>query len=126
MTVRRLLITATSLMISSAAALAAVPVAEEAYEVRADAVTLPASEFGSIILRLCESCEPITLRVDGDTGYFYARSALPLPEFRKLMQDLPRAHDTAVTVLVRRGDRRVTRVLVPNSSARSRDYGQGR
>ena len=91
--------------------------AEEAYEVRATTVTLPSSEFGSLILRTCDDCESVTLRVDGDTRYIVAGRAMPLTEFRALMRELPGKQDMAVTVLYRPGDRRVTRVLVPGSTA---------
>ncbi len=116
MSVRSFLIAAVWLLGAAVAAKSA-PGAEEAYEVRAATVTLPSSEFGSLILRTCEACESVTLRVDGDTRYFLGGRAVPLSEFRVLMRGLPGKHDIAVTVLFRPGDGRVTRVLVPVATA---------
>ena len=100
------------------------PAFEEAYEVAASELTLPTSEYGSVILRACDDCDRITLRVDGETRYIYGKNTLPLQEFRALVAEMPGADDVAATVIYRVQDGRVARIIVmpPRSDDRDDRY----
>lgn len=93
----------------------AAPSGEEAYEVAAASLTMPTSEFGSVIFSPCDTCERVTLRVDGETLYRYGEDTLSLNEIRQILQGLNSRKDVAVTVIYRTSDQRVRRILVPRS-----------
>lgn len=108
----RISIAALALVIAAGSPALAAPPVEEAFEVPPEALTLPANEFGSVILRPCEACKSVTLRVDGSTQYLYQRTPFPLKEFRALVLDLSGKEGIAVTVIYRLPDQRVARIFV--------------
>lgn len=101
-----------------AQALAAAPPAiEEAYEVSAKDVTLPANEFGSVILRQCDGCDRVTLRVSGETRYVFRGQAATLRAFREMVLDMEGRDDAVVTVIYRPADGRVRVINVSPAPA---------
>lgn len=93
-------------------AVAAPPAVEEAYEVALDDVTLPANEFGSVILRACEDCDLVTLRVEGTTSYVFAGTQMTLQGFRAAVVNMDGRSRAMATVFYRLDDRRVRRIEV--------------
>jgi len=97
---------------------AAPPAVEGAYEVELADLTLPANEFGSVILRECDTCDLVTLRVDADSRYVFGGQALPLKEFREAVLNLKDDNRVAATVIYRLTNDRVRMISVsPGSDA---------
>lgn len=94
------------------AAAAAPPAVEEAYEVRVEHLTLPANEFGSVILRECDDCDRVTLRVEGDTSYVFDGRAMTLKAFRAAVLNMPGRDEAFGTVVYRLKDNRVRQINV--------------
>jgi hypothetical protein len=93
-------------LIATAAALAlhAVPAAatlknvENAYEGDARSVTLPANGSGRVLIRECDRCKPVTLRVDAATRYFVGTSAAA-PVTLKQLRDAAAADPAGTRLL---------------------------
>ncbi len=90
----------------------AAPAFEEAYEVAVSDLTLPTNEFGSVILRQCDQCDLVTLRVDGTTQYYFEGQPLTLKEFRASVLNARNKDSVAATVIYRLEDERVVRIHV--------------
>ena len=93
-------------------ATAAPPAIQEAYEVRVKNLTLPANEFGSVILRECDDCDPVTLRAEGDTRYVFDGRVMTLQKFRAAVLSMNDRDEAVGTVIYRLKDNRVLQVLV--------------
>ncbi|HKL62883.1 MAG TPA: hypothetical protein VJ883_05920 [Woeseiaceae bacterium] len=93
-------------------AAAAPPAVEEAYEVWVERLTLPANEFGSVILRECDNCDPVTLRVEGDTRYVFDGQAMTLKAFRAAVLNMAGRDEAVGTVVYRLKDNRVRQINV--------------
>ena len=65
---------------------------EGAYEVKLGNVTLPRSSAGNTLLRTCDSCDTVGLRVDGQTVFQVSGQPLLLADFLKAVDDI---HDRA-------------------------------
>lgn len=108
----RLKIIAAVLVCAGFTQVAAAPAIEQAYEVRVQDLTLPANEFGSVILRECASCDLVTLRVEGETTYRFQDRILPLREFRAAVLNMKDRDEAMATVVSRIKDGRVRMVAV--------------
>lgn len=93
-------------------AAAAPPAVQEAYEVQVKHLTLPANEFGSLILRECDNCDPVTLRVEGDTRYVFDGQAMTLKDFRAAVLNMAGRDQAVGTVVYRLKDNRVRQIYV--------------
>lgn len=93
-------------------AAAAPPAVEEAYEVWVKHLTLPANEFGSVILRECDNCDPVTMRVEGDTRYVFDGQAMTLKDFRAAVLNMASRDEAVGTVVYRLEDNRVRLINV--------------
>jgi len=93
-------------------AAAAPPAVEEAYEVWVKHLTLPANEFGSMILRECDNCDPVTMRVEGDTRYVFDGQAMTLRDFRAAVLNMASRDEAVGTVVYRLKDNRVRLINV--------------
>jgi hypothetical protein len=93
-------------------AIAAPPAIQEAYEVPVKNLTLPANEFGSVILRECDDCDRVTLRVEGDTRYVFDGRAMTLKAFRAAVLNMGGRDEAVGTVVYRLEDNRVRQIVV--------------
>lgn len=72
-----LIVAATALALWSAAAPAKFKNVENAYESDASHVSLPGNASGQVVIRECDSCKPVVLRVDKLTRYFVGSPSSP-------------------------------------------------
>lgn len=110
----RLRMTLTMLALAGLAqvAAAAPPAVEEAYEVWVKHLTLPANEFGSVILQECNDCDRVTLRVEGETRYVFDGRAMTLRAFREAVLNMNGRDEAVGTVVYRLEDNRVRQINV--------------
>jgi hypothetical protein len=93
---------------------ASLDVLEQAYELEpGQIIALPGHSAGRLSIRLCESCEAIVLRADGQTRYYVdqSRSAVPLNDWLAQVAD---ADDelTLFYVFYHDEDKIVTRIVL--------------
>ncbi len=87
---------------------------ENAYESTIGGVSLPAGLGGTLQVRECDRCKPVSLRVAATTRYFVGTPASPpvaLAEFRKATAD-PRHARNLLTVFYDLKTNTVTRVVL--------------
>lgn len=122
----RLRMTLTMLALAGLAqvAAAAPPAVQEAYEVQVKNLTLPANEFGSVILRECDNCDVVTLRVEGDTRYVFDGQTMTLKDFRAAVLDMNGRDEAVGTVVYWLKDNRVRQINVsaPPETSNERSF----
>ena len=67
-------------------ALGAAPVTREAVETSAEETQLPASASTPLLLRPCDKCAPVSIRVTSNTRFLVGERSLTLQEMRDLAQ----------------------------------------
>lgn len=87
---------------------------EYGVEASLEHVTMPGSAAGTVIFRICGDCESQSLRVNTDTRYFLADTALPLSEFHEAVDEVednsPEGGSTLVGIYYDRESSVVTRI----------------
>ncbi len=87
---------------------------ENAYESTVGGVSLPAGPGGTLMVRECDRCKPVSLRVVSDTRYIVGTPASPsvtLAAFRQASSD-PRYARNLLTVFYALKTGTVTRVVL--------------
>lgn len=95
----------------------AIVAVEQAVETAAAQLALPAGGVGTISLRPCTGCRPVSLLAGSTTRWIVADEALPFVEFSRLLAARPNA---PVVVLYRRASGEITRVIAQLPPARPR------
>lgn len=109
---RTLFITLASLAFGAASA-ATLELVEGAYEAVLSEVTFPRSAVGTLIVRMCDSCDPYSLRVEPSTVYVGTSGPTSRMEFLAEVEEIRNeggAETTFVGVFYTLGTDRVTRV----------------
>jgi hypothetical protein len=87
---------------------------ERAYESTLGDVGLPSSTVGTLTLRACATCEPVSLQVSPDTAYIAPDGPMTLRDFLVYVDNLRQSPETVastyVAVFRSLADGRVTRV----------------
>ncbi|GIK34365.1 MAG: hypothetical protein BroJett010_09240 [Gammaproteobacteria bacterium] len=84
---------------------------ENAYEVTAQQVSLPAVATGQLVVTSCSGCKPVTLRVTEATQFLAAGTAVSLEQMREALHG-PGAGKRLLTVFYRLDNNVVTRVVL--------------
>lgn len=96
---RRPLIVVALLLVSGAAS-ATLKTVEDAYELGLSQVTLPGSDTGQLVVRLCAKCKPELLRVSAATVYLVRPASTPLPRSSLVAAAAKAAGRSTATVFV--------------------------
>ncbi len=84
-------------------------VLEDAYEVSAADVQLPAEQGRTMYVKTCADCAPTAMQTDEKTNFFEEDGTVAYTEFRDLLKD---NYDSAVYVFYRTGTNEVTRIVL--------------
>ena len=109
---KQLLLTTLLSALTATAALADIRPLEDAHEVSSERIRLPGSEAGSLILRECPRCEPVTLRVNARSAYQSGNRTLGLTEFKARFAARQRGGEFVLTVFHDPETKFVTRVVM--------------
>ena len=82
---------------------------EDAYEVSAADVQLPAERGRTMYVKTCSDCAPTAMQTDEKTNFFEEEETVAYTDFRELLKD---NYDSAVYVFYRPGTNEVTRIVV--------------
>ena len=87
---------------------------EEAYEVDLANVTLPGYENGQVLLRPCDDCDRVALKVDAGTRYLVdgTDEAMTLKEFQFAASTVVNRYDGLVTVIFDTSSLAVKRLIL--------------
>ena len=92
------------------------PIEGGGYELTLSNVVLPTSTAGSVIFRVCDACDQITLRVSSETGYLINDQQLALADFLVAVEEIRLTSDanesTAVTIFYDLEATRATRIML--------------
>ena len=95
---------------------------EDAYELTLGEVSLPRGAAGSVIFKPCPDCNTTSLRVSGDTRYFFNGSSLELEDFLAAAEAVRQQDggnsNTAVYVFFDIGSKRVNRLMLEHFTPR--------
>jgi hypothetical protein len=99
--------------IVSEPALAALQAVEQAFELQLDQVTLPGRTGGSLLVRRCPDCAPVSLQVTPATACFVSpgRTAVSLQGLLDAIEATPR-QEALISVFYDPATRRVTRLVL--------------
>jgi len=85
---------------------------ENANEVYARNLLLPSSIAGSLVLKECDTCTPITIRTSANSSYFIAGTEVSLEQFRTAFEQRASEENLVLAVLSDRKSGYVTRILM--------------
>lgn len=94
------LLTVVVLVFLSGAAGATLKKVEDAYELGLSQVTLPGSDTGQLVVRLCAKCKPELLQVNAATVYLVRPAATPVPRSSLVAAAAKAAARSTATVFV--------------------------
>ena len=117
---RRIMILALTSVLFGTASAKTFEAIEGAHEAVLADVILPGGTSGTLIFKLCDSCDATSLSVDSSTVYNGSNGPMPLAEFRDYVAEIrlnPAANqNTAVGIYFNLDTNRVTRVSVFGSA----------
>jgi hypothetical protein len=110
---RQVLLTTLFAVIVSEPARAALQAVEQAFELQLQQVTLPGRSGGSLVVRRCVDCAPVSLQVTQATACFLSpgRTAVSLQGLLDAIEATPR-QKVLITVFYDPATRRVTRLML--------------
>jgi hypothetical protein len=105
---------AATLLLATGPASATLKNVEQAYELGLNQVALPASDNGSLVIRVCATCKPTTLRVNPGTRYILRPAVTPVTraEFAAGVAKITSRAAASVFVYVEPGTGKVRRVVL--------------